>query len=287
MMLLMTPFRLILGVFAGRFALSASVSVLLYFLWFGPLERSRGGSDSWFLPAMTVVRWLYLALDVALLVGIYRLRMRSHLAQPAMIAFGIGLFCSLVQAVVPTTGIGMIIDYLNLIGDFAGLFLLATMLYRLSDLPRRSPESLYLAYGVLGLQSLYYGVQRIDGVRKLLHQVPFERVFHILLVALVCGAMILLARAAERSADQKDDKGDPLAPDAFVRVSTTDNGTRNMIVGGLWFVGGLAVTLISYQSASQGSGGRYVVAYGAVIFGLVQFIRGVIQASAATAKRDE
>ncbi len=52
---------------------------------------------------------------------------------------------------------------------------------------------------------------------------------------------------------------------------------RNMLYGALWFIGGTAVTVLSYQGASHG--GRYVIAWGAIVFGLVQFIRGLVQHS--------
>lgn len=50
---------------------------------------------------------------------------------------------------------------------------------------------------------------------------------------------------------------------------------RNIVVGGLWCVGGIVVTALTY-SASSG-GGRYVVAWGAILFGGIQLIRGLIQ----------
>ena len=57
------------------------------------------------------------------------------------------------------------------------------------------------------------------------------------------------------------------------------DGKRDMVVGGLWCFGGIAVTAITYASASEG-GGRYVMAWGAIIFGGIQFIRGLIRVSA-------
>lgn len=55
-------------------------------------------------------------------------------------------------------------------------------------------------------------------------------------------------------------------------------GARNLFFGILWCVGGLAVTLWSYQSAhASRTGGRYVIVYGAVIAGLAQAVRGLIQ----------
>jgi hypothetical protein len=55
-----------------------------------------------------------------------------------------------------------------------------------------------------------------------------------------------------------------------------DGAKRNMVVGGLWCVGGIVVTAATYSSASSG-GGRYMVAWGAIIFGAIQFFRGVFQ----------
>ena len=51
-------------------------------------------------------------------------------------------------------------------------------------------------------------------------------------------------------------------------------GKKNMIFGALWAVGGTVVTIGSYSAVSEG-GGRYVVAWGAVIFGVIQFFRGL------------
>lgn len=54
-------------------------------------------------------------------------------------------------------------------------------------------------------------------------------------------------------------------------------GQKNMLFGALWAGGGLLVTILTMQAA-QG-GGTYVVAWGAVIFGAIQFIQGVVQVS--------
>lgn len=57
-------------------------------------------------------------------------------------------------------------------------------------------------------------------------------------------------------------------------------GEKLMRQGIIWFVGGLAVTLFSYLAAiSSPYGGHYVIAYGAIIFGIAQFFRGRAAAS--------
>ena len=53
-------------------------------------------------------------------------------------------------------------------------------------------------------------------------------------------------------------------------------GGKNMLYGALWCIGGTMVTLATY-SAAQG-GGRYLVAWGAILFGAIQFLIGAGQA---------
>ncbi len=48
-----------------------------------------------------------------------------------------------------------------------------------------------------------------------------------------------------------------------------------MLYGALWCLGGLVVTVVSYGAAS--GGGTYVVAWGAVLIGAFQFLRGLGQ----------
>jgi len=57
-------------------------------------------------------------------------------------------------------------------------------------------------------------------------------------------------------------------------------GKRNMFFGAMWCIGGLAVTVITLAAASQGQGGgTYVIAWGAILCGGVQFLRGLSQAA--------
>lgn len=55
-------------------------------------------------------------------------------------------------------------------------------------------------------------------------------------------------------------------------------GRKNMLYGALWCAGGTIVSLVTYDSASKG-GGRYIVAWGAIVFGAIQFIRGLVQST--------
>jgi hypothetical protein len=57
-----------------------------------------------------------------------------------------------------------------------------------------------------------------------------------------------------------------------------DEAMRNMAIGGVICAIGLFVTFTSYQSAaSSPTGGSYTLAWGAILFGGFQFLRGVYQ----------
>ncbi len=56
------------------------------------------------------------------------------------------------------------------------------------------------------------------------------------------------------------------------------SGVRNMLIGGVLVVVGLAVTIGTYSAASE-SGGRYYVFYGPVIWGAIMFFKGLAQAA--------
>jgi len=51
---------------------------------------------------------------------------------------------------------------------------------------------------------------------------------------------------------------------------------RNMIVGAVWCIVGIGITAATYGAASR-RGGTYVVAWGAIIFGGFQFLKGLFQ----------
>lgn len=48
---------------------------------------------------------------------------------------------------------------------------------------------------------------------------------------------------------------------------------RHMLYGLLWAAGGTIVTIGSYTTVSE-SGGTYVIAYGAILYGIIDFFRG-------------
>ncbi len=62
----------------------------------------------------------------------------------------------------------------------------------------------------------------------------------------------------------------------MVPVATKAVGKKNMLFGGLWCVGGTVVTVATYAAASSG-GGSYFVAWGGIVFGGIQFFKGLYQ----------
>jgi len=54
-------------------------------------------------------------------------------------------------------------------------------------------------------------------------------------------------------------------------------GRKNMLYGALWCIGGIVITAVTYTSARPG--GTYLVTWGAIVFGAIQFFRGLMQSS--------
>lgn len=60
-----------------------------------------------------------------------------------------------------------------------------------------------------------------------------------------------------------------------IPVVNKEVGKKNMLYGALWFIGGVVVTVGTLSAAS--GGGTYIVAWGAILFGGIQFVQGLIQ----------
>jgi hypothetical protein len=55
-----------------------------------------------------------------------------------------------------------------------------------------------------------------------------------------------------------------------------DNSATDMVVGGLACLFGIVVTAATYSiAASSSKGGKYVVAWGAIVFGGIRFLKGM------------
>lgn len=53
-------------------------------------------------------------------------------------------------------------------------------------------------------------------------------------------------------------------------------GRKSMATGSLWATGGLILTVITYLTATT-TGGTYIIAWAAVIFGVIQVVQGLMQ----------
>jgi hypothetical protein len=82
-----------------------------------------------------------------------------------------------------------------------------------------------------------------------------------------CGWSFVDGKMAERPHD--------LAREDERQQERRSGANRQMAIGALLFVVGVVITAATYASASTG-GGRYVVAYGAIIVGIVKMIRGAV-----------
>jgi len=49
---------------------------------------------------------------------------------------------------------------------------------------------------------------------------------------------------------------------------------KDILYGGLWLVGGIVVTVVSMAAGNRG-----IIAYGAIIFGGIQFVKGIINSA--------
>ena len=59
-----------------------------------------------------------------------------------------------------------------------------------------------------------------------------------------------------------------------------ESGKKNMLYGALWCIGGLLVTAMTFLAAN--GGGIYIIAYGAIIGGAIQFFTGLSRYSEGT-----
>lgn len=79
----------------------------------------------------------------------------------------------------------------------------------------------------------------------------------------------------------RDDSGNEGFIGAQTRIKlipevTKGVGQKMMLYGALWCIGGIVVTVGSYSLASSSSsGGSYFIAWGAVLFGAIQFLKGL------------
>lgn len=74
---------------------------------------------------------------------------------------------------------------------------------------------------------------------------------------------------------------DPVAAQRIVQSATLvpaanykSEAGRDMLIGGLWIIGGVVITVGTYMAVSE-SGGHYLITYGPIVYGLIRFFKGV------------
>jgi hypothetical protein len=123
-------------------------------------------------------------------------------------------------------------------------------------------------YGSDLITTLVFGQKSAGAWAAFAVRAPFTLVYYGLLLWYVQSTLAVVRTL-------RDARGLGLAV-AGTGSESGDAARRNMIFGVMWMLGGAAVSVLTYQSAHQ-LGGRYVVAYGAIIAGFAQFIRGLTQ----------
>jgi len=68
---------------------------------------------------------------------------------------------------------------------------------------------------------------------------------------------------------ESDTTNNPIVVD-----KTANEGSSNMLFGALWCIGGIVVTAVTYNAVKE-TGGTYFVAWGAIVYGGWQFLKGL------------
>ncbi len=216
------------------------------------------------------------------LYGFYRSSLVTSAATPALLAVllrGLSLLVSVGYLIAPDSAYRLVGGNIGMMGTFALLLVGDAML--LVALARRSGRRFDLAMGgVLGLlvfveiavlllyRSPFHGWIRENAWAFLAIRQPFTLAATGLLI-------YVLARAARDLATLQGDAAATEVAESATHDSDAQSGQRMMVSGAIWLVGGLIVTIASYTLASSAGGGRFVLAYGAVIYGIAQIFRGM------------
>lgn len=216
------------------------------------------------------------------LYGFHRHSVGTTAATPAQLAVllrGMSLLVSVGYLIAPESAYRLVGGSVGMMGTFALLLIGDALL--LVALARRSHRKFDLAMGgVLGLLVF------VEIAVLLLYSSPFHGwirenswAFFAIRQPFSLAATGLLIHVLSRAGrDLESLQGDGTAAEATESVLSDgdpQSGQRMMVSGGIWLVGGLIVTVASYTLASSSGGGRFVLAYGAVIYGIAQIVRGI------------
>jgi hypothetical protein len=83
-------------------------------------------------------------------------------------------------------------------------------------------------------------------------------------------------RVIEDTIDWTNASRRPPPPGMATDIGQGNSGSTNMLIGGLICLAGIVITVGSYMAAGEG-GGRYILAWGAIVFAGHPFFRGLAQ----------
>jgi len=137
-----------------------------------------------------------------------------------------------------------------------------------------------------GVITHYTPMETATGQKGLAEQIPdlFNQINIDKIYAFATSLMINEKQSATKTVDALVAHG-VNAEDALVvvanieqqlRTAKKSNGGKHMLYGALWCIGGTIFTAISYSAASE-SGGTFVLAWGAILFGGIQFLYGLFE----------
>lgn len=130
--------------------------------------------------------------------------------------------------------------------------------------------SIVIAYASTAVGFYLFGMGSPGQWATLIVRLPFSLLFY--------GLMLWLVQAT--AATVRTSSVTAAVTAARETAATTGDMSavayRNLLLGGLWAALGIGLTVVTYENAHQ-LGGRFVVAYGAIVAGIIQFIRGLTQ----------
>ena len=93
---------------------------------------------------------------------------------------------------------------------------------------------------------------------------------------LIIGAIVAFFLQKKSPEPVLQNAGGLIADPVLQQQIEKERNVKDLIYGFLWLIGGILVTAITYSIASN-EGGTYVIAYGAIILGGLQFLRGLFK----------
>jgi hypothetical protein len=144
-----------------------------------------------------------------------------------------------------------------------------------------------------GLSTAYFAVLAASAVLSLLtslrllpSSMMMESLSWLSRALSLVGQLLVIVVLRRLARDGALGPGDLVDADAAVSVAPPPRaGGRDIAIGLAFLVGGCVITFASYSAASSAGGGQYFVTTGAIAYGLVKLIRGLVAVSSSEPPR--